>query len=307
MSQYSEMLERYDTLYELNNTNKTDWQKVLFVVDGHPVEALRQFETLADAEILIQGNSEAIPGKTFYDVYPGALLSVLDDSTNTNNGLYHVIYDTSDGSRSSYKLNKIYDASTVDSLISSHSGSITIQSVDTLNDSSNNISIDDEEDEEPGERSESELSEQEGEDKAKLLYFVGTDSSISTQPDISTLYFTDTIAYDSTGTLFTRENMQSSDIRLKDNIKQLDIDLNTLSEIEKISFAWKATPNKKTIGVSAQSVEKVFPELVYENPTTGFKSVNYEALTAVALAAIDKLNVKVNTLESIITEMKQGK
>ena len=305
MSQYSEMLERYDDLYTLDNTNKTDWQKVLFVVDGHPVEALRQFETLADAEILIQGDSETIPGETFYDVYPGALISVLDDSTNTNNGLYHVIYDTSDDSHSPYKLNKIYDASTVDSLISSHSSSITIQLIDASNDSStNNISI---EDGEPGGRGESELPEQEDVETAKLLYFVGTDSSNSTQPDISTLYFTDTIAYDSTGTLFTRENLQSSDIRLKDDIKPLDINLNTLSEIEKISFVWKATPSKKTIGVSAQSVEKVFPELVYENPTTGFKSVNYEALTAVALAAIDKLNDKVNALESIITEMKQGK
>ena len=57
------------------------------------------------------------------------------------------------------------------------------------------------------------------------------------------------------------------------------------------------------IGVSAQSVEEVYPQLVDE--TNGIKSVSYDKLGVVALAAIDKLHDRISSLENEIAQLKK--
>lgn len=99
----------------------------------------------------------------------------------------------------------------------------------------------------------------------------------------------------------------SSDERLKDVNETLDVDLDRLSEIRKVRFSWKNDEEKKShVGTIAQDVERQFPELVSEN-TDGYKSVSYDALSVVALAAIDKLNEKVKMLEARIAELEGEK
>jgi len=87
-----------------------------------------------------------------------------------------------------------------------------------------------------------------------------------------------------------------SDIRLKTNIVKLENVLEKLDQINGVSFDWndvyKSLGNVEDvtqIGVIAQDVEKVFPELVTTRGEAGYKSVSYNQLTAVLLEAVKEL------------------
>ena len=51
------------------------------------------------------------------------------------------------------------------------------------------------------------------------------------------------------------------------------------------------------VGVIAQDVEAVFPDLV-DTRESGYKAVKYDKLVAVLIEAVKELNEKVNTLEN---------
>ena len=108
----------------------------------------------------------------------------------------------------------------------------------------------------------------------------------------------------STGVL-TVKSTSSSDARLKDFGNDIDIDFEKLKSIPKKYFTWKVDENKiSNIGTSAQELEKIYPELVSEYGEEGdmYKAVNYSALSIVALAAIDKLNERIEYLENKLKE-----
>lgn len=89
----------------------------------------------------------------------------------------------------------------------------------------------------------------------------------------------------------------NSDIRLKQAIQPLSHPLEKVSQIRGISYQW-AQPDPaeaghpRHIGVIAQDVERVFPELVIPSGQGDYKGVNYSALTAVLLEAIKELQAK---------------
>lgn len=99
---------------------------------------------------------------------------------------------------------------------------------------------------------------------------------------------------------------QTSDETLKTFTGDLDINLDNLATIKKGLFYWNNDENKiLDIGVTAQSVEPLFPEIVSE--TDGIKAVSYSKLSVVALAAIDKLYARIKELEDEISELKKSK
>ena len=57
------------------------------------------------------------------------------------------------------------------------------------------------------------------------------------------------------------------------------------------------------IGVIAQEIEMVYPELV-TTKENGYKAVNYAQMTAVLIEAIKELSAKVESLESENTNLK---
>jgi hypothetical protein len=91
----------------------------------------------------------------------------------------------------------------------------------------------------------------------------------------------------------------SSDARLKSNISQLTEVLDKLEKIRGVSFDWneeyaamgRATGHRE-IGVIAQEVEGVFPELVTTWGTENYRAVDYGRLTAVLLEAIKELRAE---------------
>ena len=89
--------------------------------------------------------------------------------------------------------------------------------------------------------------------------------------------------------------VSASDIRLKDVTKPIQKAVESLSSLQTIYYSWKDSINKNLhIGLIAQEVEKVFPELVSESSIDGMKGVNYTELIPVIIKAIQELNEKIN-------------
>ena len=85
---------------------------------------------------------------------------------------------------------------------------------------------------------------------------------------------------------------QTSDQRLKTNIKPLERALDKVLTLNGITYEWrvKEFPNKnfdsdRHVGVIAQEVEDVLPEAV-ETGADGYKSVNYSNITPLLIEAI---------------------
>jgi hypothetical protein len=83
----------------------------------------------------------------------------------------------------------------------------------------------------------------------------------------------------------------TSDERLKNFIDDVPADFEALKTIPKQYFTWKADDkNVLNIGTSAQAVKEVYPELVTYNEEKDEYGVDYQKLSIVALAAVDKLH-----------------
>ena len=118
--------------------------------------------------------------------------------------------------------------------------------------------------------------------------------------DISTRSLSASGAITTTSTITATAFYESSDERLKTFTEDYDINLDNLKNIKTGKFYWNADNTQEINGgVSAQTVEQYFPELVRENDE-GFKTVNYDGLAVVAIAAIKKLTDRIEQLEEIV-------
>lgn len=97
-----------------------------------------------------------------------------------------------------------------------------------------------------------------------------------------------------------------SDQSLKKNIAPLQGSLSKILQLKGVSFDWKES-GRSNIGLIAQDVEKVYPELVQTDKNTGLKSVEYGNLVAPLIEAvkeqqkqIEDLKAQVNSLQSKI-------
>ena len=60
------------------------------------------------------------------------------------------------------------------------------------------------------------------------------------------------------------------------------------------------------IGLIAQDVREVFPELVQEDRTSGMLSVNYTALVPVAIRGLQEQQAVINGLEARLARLERG-
>ena len=99
----------------------------------------------------------------------------------------------------------------------------------------------------------------------------------------------------------------NSDARLKDNIRPLGSTLDKLHQIEGKTYTFlKDEEHTPKIGVLAQEVQAVFPELVTEG-ADGILSVNYQGLVPVLINAINEQEAKIAALEAQNAEIKELK
>ena len=132
--------------------------------------------------------------------------------------------------------------------------------------------------------------------KNTLMYLIATVS----QGGTPTTYTNSNIFIDTKNALHALAFYQDSDERLKTFTEDYDINLDDIKNIKTGRFYWNTDENKVINGgVSAQTVEEYFPELVQENED-GIKSVNYDGLAVVAIAAIKKLTERIEQLEDNI-------
>ena len=93
----------------------------------------------------------------------------------------------------------------------------------------------------------------------------------------------------------------SSDERLKDNIRELSGSVDKINQIRGVEFDWIKKEGihdneGHDIGVIAQEIEKVFPEVV-QTRENGYKAVKYDKLTAVLISAIKELKEEIEELK----------
>ena len=103
----------------------------------------------------------------------------------------------------------------------------------------------------------------------------------------------------------------SSDVRLKKNVETYTGALQKITSIRGVSFNWKndefpdrgydAAPQ---LGVIAQEVEDIIPEIVNDGPD-GYKSVDYTKMTAVLIEAIKEQQAQIEALEARIAELEK--
>jgi hypothetical protein len=87
-----------------------------------------------------------------------------------------------------------------------------------------------------------------------------------------------------------------SDERLKDNIKTLTDGLDKVEQLRGVTYT---RDEKESIGVIAQEVEKILPEIVLTaDDEMGTKSVDYSRITAVLIEAVKELSARVKELEN---------
>ena len=85
----------------------------------------------------------------------------------------------------------------------------------------------------------------------------------------------------------------TSDRSLKTDITVLNTK-DKFMELNPVEFTWKDS-GKKSYGLIAQELEKIFPELVVER-ADGFKGVNYTPIIAMLIAQVQELSLKLEKL-----------
>jgi endosialidase-like protein/trimeric autotransporter adhesin len=99
---------------------------------------------------------------------------------------------------------------------------------------------------------------------------------------------------------------QNSDIRLKEEVEPLDGVLDRVLELVPVRYRFRegtGHPRERKVGLSAQAVEPLFPELVMRG-ADGYLSVAYADLSAVLVRAIQEQQKQIDALRKEVTELR---
>ncbi|NEO78352.1 DUF6519 domain-containing protein [Moorena sp. SIO4G3] len=124
----------------------------------------------------------------------------------------------------------------------------------------------------------------------------------NTSPDSS-----DSVKLDVDGKIRTTDGvLTTSDATLKENVKPLKNGLKKILGLRGVSYQWKDDQNatgETQIGLVAQEVEEVFPELV-STDSQGMKSLSYSKLIAPLIEAIKEQNNKISELAKQVKQQQ---
>ena len=118
------------------------------------------------------------------------------------------------------------------------------------------------------------------------------------------------------GTGGTVVGTQTSDIRLKNNLGSVSYGLTEINKITPIKYTFKKDESsRQQIGFSAQDIQSIIPESVYDTEQTievegtevkNTLAMEYVALIPVLVNAVKELSAKVETLETKVATLEAG-
>jgi hypothetical protein len=123
------------------------------------------------------------------------------------------------------------------------------------------------------------------------------------------MYPTGNATLEVNGNLKTIGITETSDIRWKKDVKTLSNSLEKVGQLRGVSYNWrkdefpdKNFENKEQIGLIAQEVEKIYPQLV-DTDALGFKSVQYSKVVALLIEALKEQQSEISSLKSEVRKM----
>ena len=93
----------------------------------------------------------------------------------------------------------------------------------------------------------------------------------------------------------------ASDIRLKENIQKIDNPIDKIIRIEGVTFDWKSN-NKSSMGVIAQNIEKVLPQLVHGEDS---KTVNYNGIIGLLIECVKTQQEQIDNLNRRLDDLSK--
>ena len=93
-------------------------------------------------------------------------------------------------------------------------------------------------------------------------------------------------------------------MRIKTNIETLESPLDKISKLRGVSYNLRKS-NESSIGMIAEEVEEIFPELVTKDKSGNASAMSYGRMTAVLLEAIKELKEEVDELKQENIYMKR--
>jgi len=114
------------------------------------------------------------------------------------------------------------------------------------------------------------------------------------------------------GNILASGSITPSDKRMKDNVQPLVGALAKIEQLRGVSFLWNELSESqghkkdtKDIGVIAQEVEVVYPELVTTYGEQGYKAVDYSRLTVVLIEAVKELKAENEALKQRVEVLER--
>jgi hypothetical protein len=126
-----------------------------------------------------------------------------------------------------------------------------------------------------------------------------------------------TITSSGNATLTGSLTQNSSDIRLKENIQPITNSLEKVKSLSGFTYNWNKTAqdigfkgeehDELQVGLSAQDVEKIQPEVVKPAPIdNNYKTIQYEKLVPLLVEAIKEQQEQIETLKTEISALKSS-
>lgn len=104
-----------------------------------------------------------------------------------------------------------------------------------------------------------------------------------------------------TGIITATDFNSASDINLKQNIQKIDNPIDKIIKIDGVKFDWRLN-NKPSMGVIAQNIEEVLPELVSGG---GSKTVNYNGIIGLLIECVKTQQEQIDELNRRLDELSK--
>lgn len=97
----------------------------------------------------------------------------------------------------------------------------------------------------------------------------------------------------------------SSDARLKKDVKTLQGSLSKILSLRGVSFIWKDS-EVPSVGIIAQEIQNVYPELILTDAATGMMSVQYANLVAPLIEAVKEQQQQIDALRDELAKLRRS-